>query len=101
MADTRPFCVLIVDDDKAMRQSLVDLLTAAGWQAEAIARATQVSAKLADGPWDVIMSDVQMPGMSGLELLNALDLETAPPLVLISAHGGYTHGRAGNAGRGL
>ncbi len=87
MVDTRPFSVLIVDDDKAMRKSLVDLLTAAGWRAEATSRATQVSMRLAEAPPDVILSDVQMPGMTGLELLNSLDLEMAPPLVLISAHG--------------
>ncbi|WP_432448332.1 sigma-54-dependent transcriptional regulator [Aliiroseovarius marinus] len=87
MVDTRPYSVLIVDDDKAMRQSLVDLLTAAGWHAEAISRAAQVSLMLVDMTPDVILSDVQMPGMSGLELLNSLDFERAPPLVLISAHG--------------
>ncbi|WP_424944602.1 sigma-54-dependent transcriptional regulator [Aliiroseovarius crassostreae] len=87
MVDTRPYSVLIVDDDKAMRQSLVDLLTAAGWRAEATSRAAHVSVTLADAPPDVILSDVQMPGMSGLDLLAALDPETAPPLVLISAHG--------------
>ena len=70
-----------------MRQSLVDLLEAAGWQAEAIARATQVAAKLDDKLPDVILSDVRMPGMTGMELLAALDKNTAPPLVLISAHG--------------
>lgn len=87
MVDTRPYSVLIVDDDKAMRQSLVDLLTAAGWYAEAISRAAQVPLVLVNLTPDVILSDVQMPGMSGLELLSSLDFERAPPLVLISAHG--------------
>ena len=70
-----------------MRASLIDLLTAAGWQAEAIGRAEQVSERLRAAPPDVILSDVRMPGMSGLDLLARLDAGSAPPLVLISAHG--------------
>lgn len=87
MSSDQPFCILIVDDDASMRQSLVDLLEAAGWRAVAIARATLVAAKLAEIQPDVILSDVRMPGMSGMDLLASLDRSTAPPLVLISAHG--------------
>ncbi|MGR3512652.1 MAG: sigma-54-dependent transcriptional regulator [Paracoccaceae bacterium] len=87
MTTTRPYSILIVDDDASMRSSLLDLLTAAGWHADAIARATQVADRLTQDPPDVILSDVRMPGMSGLDLLETLDLSTAPPLVLISAHG--------------
>jgi len=79
--------VLIVDDDKSMRASLVDLLEAAGWRTEALPRATQVADLLPDLHPDVILSDVRMPGLSGLELLDSLDHTTAPPMVLISAHG--------------
>lgn len=81
------FRVLVVDDDKAMRTSLVDLLDAAGWRTDAISRAEQVDEKLAEFLPDVIVSDVRMPGMTGIELLASLDPATAPPLVLISAHG--------------
>jgi two-component system C4-dicarboxylate transport response regulator DctD len=79
--------VLIVDDDKSMRASLVDLLEAAGWRTEALPRATQVAELLPKLMPDVILSDVRMPGMSGLELLDSLDRTTTPPMVLISAHG--------------
>ncbi|MGB3315519.1 MAG: sigma-54 dependent transcriptional regulator [Albidovulum sp.] len=87
MTDKRPYSILVVDDDRSMRQSLVDLLEAAGWSAEAVSRATHVAAKLTDMQPDVILSDVRMPGMTGLELLAGLDQNSEPPLVLISAHG--------------
>ncbi|KIC17232.1 sigma-54-dependent transcriptional regulator [Leisingera sp. ANG-DT] len=86
MSSARPFSILVIDDDKAMRQSVAELLEAAGWQVTAAARAAAGQERLAEFQPDVILSDVRMPGMSGLDLLAALD-PAAPPLVLISAHG--------------
>lgn len=87
MSEAQTGNILIVDDDKAMRQSLIELMQAAGWQVEAVSRANHVATRLAEFQPDVILSDVRMPGMSGLDLLASLDLSIAPPLVLISAHG--------------
>lgn len=87
MAAQKPYNILVVDDDKSMRQSLVDLLEAAGWSVEAVACAEDVARRQKEQDFDVILSDVRMPGMSGLELLNTLDPNVSPPLVLISAHG--------------
>ncbi|MEO9514167.1 MAG: sigma-54 dependent transcriptional regulator [Paracoccaceae bacterium] len=87
MSDRKPFSVLIVDDDKAMRASLVELMEAAGWHVDALPRASKVIDHLKDTTPDVILSDVRMPGMSGLELLDHLRVGIDPPLVLISAHG--------------
>lgn len=87
MTDSEGFRVLVVDDDKSMRLSLVELLEAAGWQVKALSRANPVADHL--GRWlpDVILTDMRMPGMSGLELLHSLEPNHAPPLILISAHG--------------
>jgi two-component system C4-dicarboxylate transport response regulator DctD len=84
---TQTYAILVIDDDKSMRQSLEELLTAAGWQVSAVSRAATGLERLAQTQPDVILSDVRMPGMSGLELLDTLDKNAAPPLVLISAHG--------------
>ncbi len=77
--------VLIIDDDRLMRNSLVDLIEAAGWVAKPLARATDAARWITQFQPDVIISDVRMPDMTGLELLQSLD--TAPPVVLVSAHG--------------
>lgn len=82
MADQR---VLIIDDDRLMRNSLVDLVEAAGWVTKALARATDVDRWIDQFQPDVILSDVRMPDVSGLDLLKSL--VGAPPMVLISAHG--------------
>jgi len=77
--------VLIIDDDRLMRNSLVDLIEAAGWTAKPLARATDVQRWINQFQPDAILSDVRMPEMSGLELLDSL--HAAPPTVMISAHG--------------
>ena len=79
------FRVLVIDDDRMMRNSIVDLVEAAGWAAKALARATDAERWIAQFQPDVILSDMRMPEMSGLELLQSLS--AAPPMVLISAHG--------------
>ncbi|MEM8978094.1 MAG: sigma-54 dependent transcriptional regulator [Pseudomonadota bacterium] len=80
------FRVLLIDDDRLMRTSLVDLVEAAGWQAKALPRATEAAHWIDAFRPDVILSDLRMPEMTGLDLLKSLD-GGAPPVVLISAHG--------------
>ena len=87
MTEQPQFSILIVDDDKSMRHSLIALLEAAGWRTDAVNRATLVAGRLEETRPDVILSDVRMPGMSGLDLLASMDVSASPPLVLISAHG--------------
>ena len=79
------FRILLIDDDRLFRNSLVDLIAAAGWKAKPLARATEAARWITQFSPDVILSDVRMPEMTGLELLKSL--KNAPPVVLISAHG--------------
>jgi len=81
------FHVLIIDDDKVMRQSLVHLLSRTGWQVSELSSAEKAEQKIADAMPDVILSDVRMPRRSGLDLLQNLQGQNAPPMVMISAHG--------------
>jgi len=68
-----------------MRQSMEHLLDKAGWQVTAYGDARRAMPHLSTA--DVIVSDVRMPGMTGLELLQQVDTQRTPPIVLISAHG--------------
>ena len=81
------FSTIVIDDDAEMRNSLRTLLDRAGWNVQTFSNAQAALAQLASAAPDVIVSDVRMPGMSGLDLLDALTHQHAPPLVLISAHG--------------
>lgn len=78
---------IIIDDDKEMRNSLIHLMGAAGWEVEALAEATSIEDKVVAFLPDVILSDVRMPKSSGLDLLNEKSGVAQLPIVLISAHG--------------
>lgn len=78
--------ILVVEDDREIRSSLADLLEATDWDVQAVSRGADALKVLAEFGPSVILSDIRMPGMSGLELLDALGDED-PPIVLISAHG--------------
>ncbi len=79
--------VIVIDDDKEMRQSLVHLLDTAGWEVETLSETNMIDDKVAAFLPDVILSDVRMPKSSGLDLLSEKSNITQLPVVLISAHG--------------
>ena len=86
MADPQ-FHALVIDDDREMRASLSHLLDSAGWRSSVLSSAAKGAALLEGLSVDVVLSDVRMPGMSGLDLLAELSSRAGPPLVLMSAHG--------------
>jgi FixJ family two-component response regulator len=79
--------VLVVEDDDSMRQAIERLLNAADFETAVYASAEEL---LASGPSEgdaCVVSDLTLPGMSGLELLNELhERGWSRPLILITAH---------------
>ena len=64
--------VLIVDDEEAVRETLVGLLSERGYEIDAAACVTEAQARLATRSYDVILLDVRMPGISGLDFYRTL-----------------------------
>ena len=91
-ADDRPrpaARVLVVDDDDEMRSMLRRTLEADGYQVTERNRGTHVLETLRGAPFDLIILDKEMPGITGLELLPALHRDfPAVPVVLVTAFGG-------------
>ena len=64
--------ILLVDDEERFRQNLQKMLRAHGLAVTAAGSGEQALAALAAQPYDVILLDMRMPGLSGLETLAAL-----------------------------
>jgi len=80
--------VHVIDDDEAMRQSLDFLLDSAGFSARTYESALQLLARTEDLEPGVIVTDVRMPEMNGLELVRRLKSVGAPhPIIVITGHG--------------
>lgn len=83
-----PSTVFIVDDDEAVRDSLRWLLEANGYRVRPYASAETFLDEYDPGQIGVLIADVRMPGMSGLELQEQLIARKAPlPIVFITGHG--------------
>jgi DNA-binding NtrC family response regulator len=65
--------VLVVDDNARARQSMADVLKSAGHEVFACSSGREALQLLDEEPIDVIVTDLQMPGMTGLELIRALE----------------------------
>ncbi|MDP7038595.1 MAG: response regulator [Myxococcota bacterium] len=61
--------VLIVDDEELIREYLADLLEFEGYYVEAVGSGEAALGRLQKEPFDIILSDLKMPGMGGVELL--------------------------------
>ena len=80
--------VLVVDDDRAVGMVLSALIGQAGHQARYVGSGAEALAALAGGGVDVIVSDVRMPGMDGMELLTDVQKRHRDvPVILLTAHG--------------
>ena len=67
-----PGALLIVDDDATVRESLGEALSEAGYDVRTAEDAARALAALATRAPDVVLTDVRMPGLDGLELLRLL-----------------------------
>ena len=80
--------IAIVDDEKDMRQSISQWLALSGYDTETFASAEEaLGAVGADYP-GIVISDIKMPGMDGIQLLRKLmGSDSALPVIMITGHG--------------
>ena len=79
--------VWIVDDDSSIRWVLARALRAEDFEVSDFVDAESVLSALQDGVPDVLMTDIRMPGMSGLELAKELhDKHPRVPCIIMTAH---------------
>jgi len=82
------FKVLFVEDDPPVRASLTQTLELAGLEVTACGSAEEALPHLLPGAQLVVVTDVRLPGMDGLALLDhAVAIDSGIPVVLVTAHG--------------
>ena len=78
--------ILLVDDDASHRMSLRDLLEAEGFLCEESEDGEEAEEKLVSDSFDLVITDLNMPGVNGFDLLMAMAesdmLETTPVMVI-------------------
>jgi FixJ family two-component response regulator len=80
--------VVIVDDDDSMRSAVQDLLEAVGLPASGFASAEEFLSSGKQHETACLITDIRMPGMSGLDLQAHLNAERCRiPIIFITAHG--------------
>ncbi|MGD8572356.1 MAG: response regulator [Gammaproteobacteria bacterium] len=80
--------IFIVDDDEAVRHSLQLLMKSAQIDAEVYESAVEFLKRFDPADWGVVLADVRMPGMSGLELQQELIARKIEmPMIIMTGHG--------------
>jgi two-component system nitrogen regulation response regulator NtrX len=80
--------ILVVDDEAGVRSSLAGILGDEGYAVEAVESGEAALAALENRRYDLLLLDVWMPGMDGLEVLARVrTLDPEVPVVVISGHG--------------
>jgi two-component system response regulator (stage 0 sporulation protein F) len=82
--------ILVVDDDEAIRTLLKEELTEEGYQVIAVNNARDALKMVESQPLDLVILDIRMPGMDGLEALpRILGLKEGLPVILNTAYTQY------------
>jgi EAL domain-containing protein (putative c-di-GMP-specific phosphodiesterase class I) len=79
--------VLVVDDEVPLGELFATILSEAGWQVDVARSGAEALSLLGGRPYEVVLSDIDMPGMNGLQLLKAVraqDLDL--PVLLVTGH---------------
>jgi cyclic di-GMP phosphodiesterase len=82
--------ILVIDDEDVIRMLVMEILESAGHEVTGADSAERALGLLEESDFDLVVSDVVMPGLSGLELLEAVRTRRASlPVVLVTGAGTY------------
>ncbi len=80
--------ILVIDDERSIRNTLKDILEYEKYDVELAEDGSTGLDKVREGEFDIVLCDIKMPGMDGIEVLEELTvLAPDTPVVMISGHG--------------
>ena len=80
--------ILVIDDERSIRNTLKDILEYEKYEVDLAEDGPKGLEKIKNGEYDVVLCDIKMPGMDGIEVLDKLsEISADLPVVMISGHG--------------
>ena len=80
--------ILIIDDEKAIRKTLSEILSYEGYKIDEAADGEEGLKKFAEKTYDVVICDIKMPKVDGIEFLEkAKEINADVPVIMVSGHG--------------
>jgi DNA-binding NtrC family response regulator len=80
--------ILIIDDEKAIRKALTEILSAEGYKTDEAGDGEEGLKKFKEKSYDVVLCDIKMPKLDGIEFLQkATESNSDIPVIMISGHG--------------
>jgi DNA-binding NtrC family response regulator len=80
--------ILIIDDEKAIRKTLSEILSYEGYKIDEAADGEEGIKKFSSAAYDVVLCDIKMPKVDGIEFLEkAREINADVPVIVISGHG--------------
>jgi len=79
--------ILVVDDEFSVRDSLYNWFKSEGYRVDTAENGMEALKKLQEGPWDIALVDIKMPGMDGMELQRHIKkIDSTIILIIITAY---------------
>ncbi|CAB4741730.1 MAG: response regulator [Actinobacteria bacterium] len=79
--------VMVVDDDQDLSEMLGIVLTGAGIDVDLVSRGDEVLEVFRNNPPDLVLLDVMLPGLDGIEVCKLIRAESMVPIIMLSAKG--------------
>lgn len=80
--------ILVIDDQRSIRSTLKDILELEGHEVELAENGKEGVDMLSKGKYDILLTDIKMPEMDGMEVLEkAVEIAPGMPVIMISGHG--------------
>jgi len=80
--------ILIIEDDAEMRSLLKDFFEEDGFEIDSVSNGSEAFRRIAREPFDLIITDIRMPGLTGLDILPGIKkLQPEVSIIVITAFG--------------